>query len=228
MVSVGETIGQFTGGVSFGGFLGPFMIFIYIMIIAVVVGVVTYWIVIASKFNQKISVYESINGKMIHTRSDKARVVKVGDGGEVILQLKKHKLYRHAYGEKIGRNHFAFAIGDDGYWYNFKFGDFDKAKKELGIEPVDKDMRMMHVAIRKNIKDRYEKVTFLQKYGGLLAYTALIAVTGIMMFLLFDKFLDISSTVNGAVQLSKEVTEETARLIGALDSFSSSSGVRSA
>jgi len=33
------------------------------------------------------------------------------------------------------------------------------------IEPVDRDMRYMHVAIRKNITERYRKVGFMEKYG---------------------------------------------------------------
>lgn len=230
MAELGDAIGGITSGfsiASFGGIVGIIAWFVVFLIVLGVVGWLTHYFVIGSKFNKKITVYENIAGKgFIPTIHDKARVVKVGDGGEEVLQLKKLKLYRNSYGSKIGKNHYAFAVGKDGYWYNFTFGDFDEKRREMGLVPVDKDMRMMHVAIRRNIKDRFEKVTFLQKYGGLLAYTALIAVTGIMMFLLFDKFLDITSSVNNAIQAATEVQKETARLISSLDAVTSNSGLK--
>lgn len=229
MVSVGETIGGLTSGFSVGSFGGIVNVIAWFVTFLIVLGVIawgTYYFVIGSKFNKKITVYENIAGSWRPTMYDKARVVKVGDGGEEVLHLKKLKLYRNSYGKKIAKNHYAFAIGEDGYWYNFTFGDFDAKRREMGLVPVDKDMRMMHVAIRRNIKDRFEKVTFLQKYGGLLAYTALIAVTGVMMFLLFDKFLDITSSVNSAIDAAGRVQEETARLIASLDVVTSSSGVK--
>jgi len=226
MASVGETIGQFTSGFNLGGVTGWITILVLVGVIATLVGVITYWFAVASKFNKKITILENIAGQgYVPTRKDKARLVKIGDGGEEVLELKKHKVYRTAYGKKIGKNTYAFAIGSDGYWYNVTFGDLDKKLKELRMNPIDRDMRYMHVAIRRNIKDRYEKITFLQKYGGLLAYTALIAITGVMMWLLFDKFLDIGNTVQNAVQIAADVNEQTARLLSAMDSIKGGSGI---
>lgn len=226
MPSVGETISGFTSGFSFGGLSNAINIAVILFVIAVITGVITYWFAIASKYNKKIIIWENIAGQgYVPTRRDKARVIKIGDGGEEVLELKKHKVYRTAYGKKIGKNTYAFAIGSDGYWYNITFGNLDTKLRELGVEPVDRDMRYMHVAIRRNIKDRYEKITFLQKYGGLLAYTALIAVTGVMMWLLFDKFLDIGSTVASAVQTAADVNKESARLLAGIDSLRSGSGI---
>lgn len=227
MVSIGETISGFTSGFQFGGVVGWITILIMVGVIAAIVGALTYWFVIYSKYNIKITVLENIAGQgYVPSRKDKARVVKIGDGGEEVLELKKHKVYRTAYGKKIGKRTYAFAIGSDGYWYNITFGNLDTRLRELGVEPVDRDMRYMHVAIRRNIKDRYEKITFLQKYGGLLAYTALVAVTGVFMWLIFDKFLEIGSTVTSAVQLAADVNEQTAKLISALDSLGGSSGIK--
>ena len=105
----------------------------------------------------------------------------------------------------------------------------DEELGKVGVEPVDRDMRYMHVAIRRNIKERFETVTFLQKYGGLMAYTALIAVTGVMMWLLFDKFLAISGAVQGAVEAAEKVLEAAQQVLGAVDNVQSGgSGIRAA
>ena len=234
MVSIGDSISGFTSGFGgFGGFggnlVGIFAWFIVFLIVLGVAGFITYWFVIGSKYNKKITIFENIAGQgYVPNGHDKAMIVKIGDGGEEVLRWKKRKVYRTAYGQKIGKNHYAFARGSDGYDYNITFGDLDEELRKLGIKPVDRDMRYMHVAIRRNIKDRYERITFLQKYGGLLAYTGLIAVTGVMMWLLFDKFLDIGSSVNAAIQAAEQVTHETARLLAGLDSIRGGSGLAAA
>jgi len=219
-----------TGSVSFSGFGTGLTILIFVLIISVVIGLILYFVLSARAYKYKIVIFENIAGQgYVPVGRDKAKLIKVGDGGEEILKLRKRKLYRTAYGKKIGTNTYAFAIGPDGYWYNITFGDFDKRLKEIGVEPVDRDMRYMHVAIRRNIKERFETVTFLQKYGGLMAYTALIAVTGIMMWLLFDKFLAISGSVQGAVEAAEQVLEAASDLLGASDNVQSGgSGIRAA
>ena len=68
----------------------------------------------------------------------------------------------------MGPNIYWFAIGQDGYWYNVVLGDLDAKMGMLDIEPVDRDMRYMHVAIRKNIQDRYKKIGFMEKYGTIV------------------------------------------------------------
>ena len=230
-MGVWDSIKEKAGGsVNFSGFGTGITILIFVLITAVVVGIILYFILSARAYRYKIVIFEDIAGQgYVPVGRDKAKMIKVGDGGEEVLYLRKRKLYRTAYGKKIGRNTYAFAVGSDGYWHNITFGDLDEELAKLGVEPVDRDMRYMHVAIRRNIKERFETVTFLQKYGGLIAYTALIAVTGVMMWLLFDKFLAISGSVQGAVEAAEKVLDSTSQLLGALDNVQSGgSGIRAA
>jgi len=230
-MGIWDTVKEKAGSsVSFSGLGTGITILIFVLIISAVIGLILYFVLSARAYRYKIVIFENIAGQgYVPVGRDKAKMIKVGDGGEEILKLRKRKLYRTAYGKKIGKNTYAFAIGPDGYWYNITFGDFDKKLKEIGVEPVDRDMRYMHVAIRRNIKERFETVTFLQKYGGLMAYTALIAVTGVMMWLLFDKFLAISGSVQGAVEAAEQVLDATSQLLGALDNVQSGgSGIRAA
>ena len=91
------------------------------------------------KYRYKIEIWESVgNGELTRTGIDKAKVLKLGSGGETILQLRRHgKKMVSAYGRKIARDTFAFAVGQDGYWYNFRLGDYDAKKGELDIEPIE-------------------------------------------------------------------------------------------
>lgn len=213
---------QFSGKFSFGGVVNSVTIIIFIGVLAIVVGIGTYMIIKMLRYNKKIILFENIAGQgYVPTGNDRAMTIKIGDGGEEVLYLRKRKIYRTAYGKKIGKNTYAFAVGSDGYWYNIDFGNLDTELKKLGINPIDRDMRYMHVAIRRNIKDRYEQITFLQKYGGLIAYISLIAVTGIMMWLLFDKFLDIANASQGAIDSASKVLDKAGEVLGAIDNIQS-------
>ncbi len=230
-MGVWDTVKEKAGSsVSFSGFGTGITILLFVLIISAIVGVILYFVLSSRAYKYKIIIFENIAGQgYVPTGRDKAKMIKVGDGGEEVLKLRKRKLYRTAYGKKIGKNTYAFAIGSDGYWHNITFGDLDEALGKVGVEPVDRDMRYMHVAIRRNIKERFDSVTFLQKYGGLMAYTALIAVTGIMMWLLFDKFLAISGSVQGAVEAAEKVLEAATDVLGAVDNVQSGgSGIRAA
>lgn len=220
---------KFTSGINFSGILGGFTIFIYMMIGAAVIGIIL-WIILSNlRYVYKIQNFENISGQgFVPTSKDRAMLIKVGDGGEELLYLKKSKVYRTAYGRKISKNTYAFAKSSAGYWHNITFGNLDSKLKEIGVDPVDRDMRYMHVAIRRNIKDRFNKTTFLEKYGGLIAYVALIAVTGIMMYLLFDKYIKISSSVNGAIDSARQVLEATKQILAANNNILSSGGIQSA
>lgn len=222
-----DSIKGLFGGVNFGGVVNSVTIMIFVVIIVVLLLVIAFIFINSRRYKYRVTVFENLAGQgYVPTIRDKAKMISVGDGGEEILFLKKSKLYRQAYGKKIGKNHYAFVVGNDGYWYNTTFGDFDSKRQELGLEPIDRDMRYMNVAIRRNIKNRFEQTTFLQKYGGLIAYIALIAITGVMMWLLFDKYLDIANSVKLAIDASKEVLDKAGSVLASVDNINTQSGIR--
>jgi len=150
---------------SFGTGLGSgswFWAVLFIMF-AVVLCSVAYFLIQLFSYNRKIVVFENIAGQGFQpVYKDSAKLVKLGDGGEELLYLRKKKVYRTAYGRKMGKNVYWFVIGQDGYWYNSILGDLDAKMGMLDIEPIDRDMRYMHVAVRKNITERYRKIGFME------------------------------------------------------------------
>ncbi len=217
----------------FGGFLGIGKVFIWLIIfffVIVLAGVGLYFFIRYIKFNKHIIVLEDVEGSdnLEPIGKDKAMLVKVAKSGMEVLYLKKRKTYKGAYGKRMGKNRYYFAIGPDGYWYNVTLGSLQEGLKTVNIKPTPVNMRYQNEALQEIIKERYDKVGFWQKYGGMIAFTMLIVLFGIMSYLLLDKYAEIGGSVRGAVDAAKEVQIETKNIIAGLDDLKSSGGIRPA
>lgn len=116
---------------------------------------------------------EMPNGQSQIVKKGKARLMSFGDGGEEIFYLKNMKKWRVAYGKRISKNQIAWAVGQDGYWYNIGFGPLDKKLREVGVYPVDRDMRYAYASARKGIDNRYDNKNFMEKYGTVITFVML-------------------------------------------------------
>lgn len=186
------------------------ILFFVLMFVFLAVSIVVTFIVLSKRiWNVKVTILEkSVPYGYIPTRNDTAKLVAFGDGGEEIYFLKKLKKYKIGYGKKLGLNKIAWAIGSDGYWYNCTFGDLDEKLLEIGIMPIDRDMRFANATLRKGFQNRYADKTFFEKWGvpitiGLLVI-AFLAMGGVLWFI-FDKQLEIASANSEAIKSSKEV-----------------------
>lgn len=183
--------------------LGMTLLIGFVIILTVIVIAIWMWLRFQAKlFNKKVVVFENLGGQGYQkTGEDTARLIKIGDGGEEILFLRKAKSYKTAYGKKMGANIYWFAVGQDGYWYNCTLGDLDAKMGMLDIEPVDRDMRYMHVAIRKNIQDRYKKTSFMDKYGAMIMNSIFLLIMLLGLWFIADKVaLGIKQLVIGLQQ----------------------------
>ena len=196
----------------------------------IIVGVLAWWFVNNKKYNKRIIILEDVAGSddLEIVGRDKATLVKMGASGMEILYLQKRKKYLGAYGKRMGKNTYNFAIGPDGYWYNITLGGLTEGLDKVKIKPTNVNMRYQNEGLMQTIKDRYNQTTFWQKYAGLIAYVILIVVLGLMFYLLMDKFIEVSGNVARAVEAAGDVVEETKKVIGALDSLKASGGITSA
>ena len=213
------------GSVGFSGAI--LMNFVWFMLFLALVGVggFFFWNNMVYKF--KIEVFENLGGtRYVKTGTDRARLIRLGDGGETILKLKKRKTYQTAYGKKMGANLFWFAVGQDGYWYNITLGDLDAKQGMLDIEPIDRDMRYMHVAIRKNISDRYHKINFMDKYGSWIMGGIVILVVLLGFWFLIDQMGDLAQTMSGSQQTAYEVMKGNQEVLSSLNNLLQNSGIR--
>jgi hypothetical protein len=200
-------------------------LFFFIVIIAL--GVMGWLWLENKKYKYRIDVFENLGGtRYVKTLTDRAKVISVGAGGEELLWLRKKKAYRTAYARKMGKNLIWFAIGQDGYWYNVTLGDLDAKQGELDIEPIDRDMRYMHVAIRKNIENRYKKVKFMEKYGTIIMNSLFLIIMLFGLYFLITKLGDASSAAGAAAEASRQTMEMAKQVLGALENICAGSGLR--
>jgi hypothetical protein len=199
--------------------------YIGVAILVCLVIAVGGWLWWQSKiYNKKIFVFENIGGQFRLTKRDTARLIKVGDGGEEILFLRKLKVYRTAYGKLMGKNEYWFAVGQDGYWYNITLGDLDAKMGLLDIEPVDRDMRYMHVAIRKNIQERYRKQNFMEKYGSILMNGIFLIIMMVGLYFLIKRMVTGMDSINAGLEMSKQTMEVMKGALANVDKICSGGG----
>lgn len=213
-----------TGGWGFWITIGA-IIFLFMIIIGLGV-----WLYIQKKmYFIQIRDFENISGQGFQLMGrNTARLIKVGKGGEELLLLRKGKSFRTAYGKKMGRNEYWFAKGQDGYWYNIVLGDLDAKMGMLDVEPIDRDMRYMHVAIRKNIEDRFKKEDKIGKYAPIIISFIFLFIMIIATWLLISKVGDLIHEGTAVVQATKPMVDALTNAVGKLDSICSASGVRPA
>lgn len=207
---------------SFGVGTGNIIWVLLIFVVAVIIAIVAYVVFQYRTFNRKIIVFENISGQGYQpVLRDRARLITLGDGGEELLFLKKKKVYRTAYGRKMGKNTYWFAIGQDGYWYNIVLGDIDAKMGMLDIEPIDRDMRYMHVAVRKNIAERYKKQKFMEKYGTIMMSGMFLLIMIIGIWFLLDKMTETQAATNTAIESSKQVIDAVKDILVSTDNICS-------
>ena len=218
-------IGEYLPNVDPGQIFSVMTWFILFIVFALIFGVCLFFFLRWLKFNKRIIIFENVGGRFQPVRNDKAMVFGLGRTGDVVFYLRKNKKYLPVPTIQSGNNTFWYGIKEDGEWINFGIEDINEKMREAGAFFLDKEMRFARVGLQRNLKERYEKLSFMQKYGGLVAYIGLIAITGIMIWLLFDKFIEVSGQVAEMVAASKEVIIETKSVVAALDNVCTGSGL---
>lgn len=157
------------------------------------------------------------DGAQIKQRG-KARLISIGNEGAEIYLLKGLKKWRVGYGRRIGKNQILWSLGDDGYWYNSSLGKMNPRLRELGIEPVDRDLRYGHSILSQWIDKTYDDRKWLDKYGVYVAFGMLflciLAIGGIIWFI-FDKQAEMASTNLEIAKSVKEIVDSTEKLVNA-------------
>lgn len=174
---------------------------------AVLIGLVGF-LLFLNMYNRKVVLFENISGlgyqPIVKTR---ARKIKVGNGSAEILKTMKGGIFLSADGKKMGMNTFWFAKGPDGYWYNFVLADLDAKLKVLDIDPIDRDVRMMHLALDRLTDQTYGKTGFIEKYGvHLILFLFLITLIG-GMWVIIGKVSEVTEPLAANQQMSMELTK---------------------
>ena len=189
---------------------------IYIAIIAVVgffliMGVA--FLLYYKTYNRKVVFFENISGLGYQpTMRKRARRLRVGGSGEELLALMGGDTIS-AYGRKMGPNTYWFAKGSDGYWYNFLLGDLDTKMAMLDIEPIDRDVRMFHVAKDRMNRDNYLKKSFLEKYGTMMIAFVFMIILILGMWFIIGKIGNATESLAATQKANADVIRTTQQIL---------------
>jgi len=187
--------------VAFVVFIG----FIFVITLVILLFFMTY--------NKKIILFENISGESYRpVLKTRARIVKLGIGGEELLRTFRGARYLTAYGRKMGKNTYWFAKGQDGYWYNIVLGDLDTKMGMLDIEPIDRDVRMFHVALDRLSHQTYGKQGFLEKYGIHIMLFLFLITLVLGMWFIVGKIGDAVAPLSQSAKISLEIQESNAAI----------------
>ena len=198
------------------------MILIVIVALLIVAGVV-YWYFNKKLYRYQIVVFENISGEGWRVGyRDTAKYLRLSKDGTEVLFLRKKKIPLTAYGKKMGLNQYWFAIGQDGGWYNITLGDLDSKMGTLDIEPVDRDIKYISVAMRKNAAENYgPKVTFMDKYGSWIFGGMMLIIMLVGFYFLLEQIGNLVNTLAAAAQSSEASTKVVMEALGHVDSVCS-------
>lgn len=201
------------------------VLFFALVIIFVIASAVTIFVIMSRlRWPFRFVVTEDVagSGNQSITKRGRCRLIAFGDGGEEIFYLKGMKKYRIGYGKRIGPKQLLWSVGSDGYWYNSTFGNLDQKLQELGVVPVDRDMRFAMASMRKGIENRYNEKSWMDKYGPLL-YFGLFIITliifGVIMWFAFDKQSEIAGTNAQTLETTVELQETQNQILSSLDNI---------
>ena len=178
-------------------------------------------------YKKKIILFENIAGQGYQpVFRSRARTIKLGIGGEEILKTLFGKYYVSAYGRKMGRNIYWYAKGQDGYWYNIVLGDLDTKQAMLDIEPIDRDVRMFHVALDRISHSTYGKQSFFEKYGIHMMLFVFLIVLILGIWFIVGKIGDAVAPLGEASDTALKVQEMNVQITNRLESIARALGVQ--
>ena len=164
-------------------------------------------------YNKKCVFFENLSGLGYQpVLKKRARLLKVGQGGEEVLGC-TGGTNLSAYGRKMGKNTYWFAKGQDGYWYNFLLGDLDTKMAMLDIEPIDKDVRMFHVAKSRMNTQNYLKRSFMEQYGVHMMMFLFLIVLILGMWFIIGKIGSSTEALTLTAESNRAVIETTQKIL---------------
>jgi len=195
------------------------IVFIFLIASAITTGIIYF----RKKWNFTYVLLEDIGGLgYVPTRRGRCKLLSVGDSGEEVFFIRGLNKYRTAYNKRIGKNQIAWAVGQDGYWYNITFGNLNKKLMELGVFPVDRDMRYASSAMRKYIDNTYKPKNAFEKWKDIITYGILffcivaLCITIIYSLNKIKEGQEIMKQVNDA---NLKVLEMTSNILKSIDNI---------
>lgn len=220
-MAVQDTLSSLTPNISVSGTVSTISFILYLVIFFAVFGVIFYFISQRLKFKYKVIIWEKVNGVMTITGRDRGMEFKVGESGDTAFKLLKRKKIVPMPTIQTGKNTYWFAIRSDREWLNIGIADINETSKRLELDLTDPEMRYARTSLQGNLKERLVAKEFWEQYGQMIMSISFIAIIGIMMWLIMDKWLELSQTLNGAIAQVPQILDRMETLTVAMDNMCS-------
>lgn len=180
-------------------------------------------------FRKKITAFEIVGINFVPSIRDLAKVVRVGTGGFEILYLKKQKVWKIAYGGRVGRDDYYFFILQDGYWYNGTLSSNVFKMNELGglvpIVATNPTMRAQYTSLEKQIDSLHGlKTNFWDKYGSWVLSIAFVLIAGMMLWLCYKEFASAMGGMGTFIDKLTILIDKLTLLTGNMEGVKSGNG----
>lgn len=228
MVDVQTTVRDLLPAGTATGAVGMITWAVILISLTAVAATIGYIIIMRLRYNKKIVVFEKIAGRYEPSFKDRAMEVKHGNAGDTIFMTKKKRKYLPRPTIQTGRKTYWFVIREDGEWINIGIKDIDEDMREMGAKYLDKEMRYARTGIQKGLEKRYDQGNWLKEHAVMLVGMTFTIFMVVMLWLMFDKFLEFGNTIAGVIQAQDEVLTKLDSLLGRMDNLYSNSGIRPA
>lgn len=174
-------------------------------ITVVIVGLLAWLIFLQIQkrlYNKKIKLFRKVGGRVTKNAEDMAMFERIGIGGDMWCKTKTFKKIIPKPRIQMEPNTYWFYEREDGEWINFCLEDIDLKMKEAKAYFVDEDMRLQRLGIQKNLASRFQKQTFMEKYGGMITFSLFVLIVTVCLVVLFQK---MESSYTGATQMASSV-----------------------
>lgn len=192
-----------------------------IFIILIIAGGFYAYIIWKNKkiFRKKITAFDIVGVNFVPAARDLAKAVKIGSGGFEILYLKKLKVYKIAYGGRVGTDTYYFFILSDGYWYNGMLSAnimaIDKNGGLVQVMTTNPTMRSQYTSLEKQIDILHSnKLSVWDKYGSWILSIGFIIVSGMFLWLCYREFNTAMSSMSGLVGEIAKLIDKIAAMQG--------------
>lgn len=195
--------------------LGSWLVYFLIaVVVACLLALGVYLIILKLKFNKKIILFRKVAERIIPVAQDRGMIQRIGLAGDTWLRTKKFKKILPRPRIEMAKDTYWYYEREDGEWINFNLQDIDAAMKSAKSYYVDEDMRLQRLGIQRNLKDRFDKPGFWEKYGAQIMMVIFFLIVTICLIVIFNKMNDL---VKALPQLAKAL-ESLANSIGSQQS----------
>lgn len=207
------------------------LLIIGIIVLAIIGGVITFFVYRSLKFNKKIIVFEKINSRWTPVKKDRACEIKLGKHGDTVFYLSKHRrpIPKPNYQTGI-RTYWLARIGDE--LLNFDIEDIDERARIMKVKIPQEELALERIAIHESFDKRYEdKLEWFKKHLGTILSIMLVLIFGIVIWLWFDKVIALSGTASNwandyqnLLRTQNNISQTFNQILNNLDNICSSSG----